>query len=158
MSEVQYIGTLLRSPDRADRLSALRLIRENISKGCIHEEYFELARMAILDQDNDCRWQSLIVIGEFIENHPEDIWSIVLEHASNSDEDMKTALATILLEHLLEHHFDNFVPKLRREIVDGKNLAVAKVLAKCWVFGNTATTNWSEIQYLLKLAQQMSEE
>jgi hypothetical protein len=60
--------------------------------------YLRLARNLLMDPDDTCRWQSAIVIGEYIQTEPVLVWSIVRELADVDDEDLRTALATVLLE------------------------------------------------------------
>ena len=56
-------------------------------------------------QDED-RWQAVIAIGEYIESDPEPVSDGVHRWGKHPLEDFRTAIATVLLEHLLEHHFD----------------------------------------------------
>src|SRR4051812_13600743 len=62
----------------------------------------------------DPRWQAIIAVGEFVEVEPEAVWSFVGRWGSSPDEDLRTAIATCLLEHLLEHHFDLFMPRVKQ--------------------------------------------
>ena len=64
------------------------------------------------DEDEDPRWQEIIDIAEFIESEPEIIWDFTLKWGSDPEKDLRMAVATCLLEHLLEHHFDFIFPKV----------------------------------------------
>ena len=119
----------------ADRLRSLGLMQERIGNGDDPSVYLDLARTLIGDSDNDCRWQAAIVVGESIETEPEKVWEVVCEYGTSTDEDMRVAVATVLLEHLLEHHFDTYFPKLRQRIEDGAPL-LADTLSRCWLFGD----------------------
>jgi len=81
----------------------------------------------------DPRWQAIIVVGEFIERDPEAIWPFILRWGSHEDEDLRTAIATCLLEHLLEHHFDPMFPRV--ETAARSNPNFAKTVLGCWKFG-----------------------
>jgi hypothetical protein len=83
--------------------------------------------------EEDARWQAIIVIGGFIEDEPEPIWPFVLRWGSHEDEDVRAAIATCLLEHLLEHHFDLIFPRV--EAAARSNLWFGKTTAQCWKFG-----------------------
>jgi hypothetical protein len=124
--EVQTIKTDLSSPDSDARLRALLHIRQTIESGGQQNELFELAKNHITDSDNDCRWQSIIIIGQFLDIRQQDIWEIILRFGSSNDSDMRTAIATILLEHFFEHNPDSFDKRfmdLKEEIHKGnKNL------------------------------------
>ena len=48
-------------------------------------------------------------------------------------EDVRTAIATCLLEHLLEYHFDTISPKA--ESAARSNALFGKTAAQCWKFG-----------------------
>jgi hypothetical protein len=67
---------------------------------------------AAAEGDIDPRWQAIIAVGECIEDDPEPIWPFVRRWGSTEDEDLRMAIATCLLEHLLEHHFDRFISRV----------------------------------------------
>jgi len=52
---------------------------------------------------------------------------------SASDEDLRVAIATCLLEHLLEQHFDLLFPQM--EIAVREDSLFARALGMCWKFG-----------------------
>jgi hypothetical protein len=62
----------------------------------------------------DWRWQCIIDIGEYVESHPEDVWAFVAHWGGHRDEDLRAAIATCLLEHLLEYHFDTIFPRVEQ--------------------------------------------
>jgi hypothetical protein len=62
----------------------------------------------------DPRWQAIIAVGEFVESEPEAVWRFVRRWGSHSNRDLRAAVATCLLEHLLEHHFDLVFPRMER--------------------------------------------
>ena len=64
------------------------------------------------DASDDPRWLAIIAVGEFIDTHPEDIWQFILRWSTKADDDLRDALATCLLEHLLEWHFSDYFPKV----------------------------------------------
>jgi hypothetical protein len=76
--------------------------------------HFPIAAGLIGDLDNDCRWQAAIVVGHFITDRPESVWRIIVRHGKSSDTDLAAALATVLLEHLLDRHPSRFLRRLRR--------------------------------------------
>jgi hypothetical protein len=95
------------------------------------------------------RWQSLIVIGEYIpagyRNNA--IWQLILQYCGR-DEDMQNALATVLLEHLLEHDFYNMFPQVVAEVERG-NEWVVDLLERCWAFGE-AEHQWDQVETLIR--------
>jgi|ERR1039458_849446 hypothetical protein len=58
------------------------------------------------------RWQAAIALGEIAESDPESVWILVVRHGSRRHKDVRVAIATCVLEHLLEHHFDAFFPRV----------------------------------------------
>jgi hypothetical protein len=92
------------STNPADRLHALYAMRDAIASGHVRRNYFDLAKSLVRDSNNDCRWQALIVIGEYIQSQPEAVWQVIQEFGVSPDDDMRTAVATVLVEHLLEYH------------------------------------------------------
>jgi len=85
------------------------------------------------DGAEDPRWQAIIEVGMFTEQEPEAIWPFVLKWGSHEDEDVRAAIATCLLEHLLEHHFDLLFPRV--ETAARSNIWFAKTTSQCWKFG-----------------------
>jgi hypothetical protein len=82
----------------------------------------------------DPRWQAVIEIGHFVSSEPELIWPFVLKWGSHEDADVRAAIATCLLEHLLEHHFDLMIPRV--EAAAKSNPWFGQTTAMCWKFGN----------------------
>ena len=103
----------------------------------------ERARSLIGHSDNDVRWQALIAVGQWIESSPEPVWEVVLEHGESEDEDMRMGVATVLLEHLLEYHFDAYFPLVRARIEAGAPL-LRRTLSMCGAFGQ-AEARWDEV-------------
>jgi hypothetical protein len=87
----------------------------------------------------DPRWQAIIAVGEFIETEPEAVWSFVLRWGSSPDEDLRMAIATCLLEHLLEYHFDDFISRIEQGVQADR--IFGETVASCWKFGQSADTD-----------------
>jgi hypothetical protein len=145
-SSPQNLANMATSSDPAQRLLALRRMREQIHTGTSPTDFLSLARPLVADSDNDCRWQALIVVGESVEVAPEIVWDVICEFGGSADEDMRAGVATVLLEHLLEHHLDTYLPKLRQRIESG-NALLADTLRQCSAFGQ-AVPRWKEVEEL----------
>jgi hypothetical protein len=63
-----------------------------------------------VDEGPDPRWQAIIAVGEYQELEPEAVWSFIRRWGCHPQEDLRDAIATCLLEHLLESHFAQFFP------------------------------------------------
>jgi DNA-binding PucR family transcriptional regulator len=85
------------------------------------------------DGAEDPRWQAIIEVAMFAEHEPEAIWPFVLKWGSHEDEDVRAAVATCLLEHSLEYHFDSIFPRV--ESGARSNAFFGKTVAQCWKFG-----------------------
>jgi hypothetical protein len=64
------------------------------------------------DGELDDRWQAVIAVAEFIETEPEAVWAFTKKWGRHPDDDVRTAIWTCLLEHLLEQHFDAFISRV----------------------------------------------
>ena len=64
------------------------------------------------DGEIDPRWQAIITVAAFIETEPEAVWPFIKRWGGHPDEDLRSAVATCLLEHLLEHYFDDFIARV----------------------------------------------
>ena len=70
---------------------------------------------------------------EIVAEEPEALGPFVLKWGSHEDEDLRTAIATCLLEHLLEYHFDLLLRRV--ETAARSNSWFANMITLCWKFG-----------------------
>ena len=103
------------------------------------------------DKNNDVRWHAFVLVGDFVEEHPEKVWPIVLRYGSHPSYDMRGAVACCLLEHLLEHHFHQYFPKVKRILLRGDK-RFAYTLSRCYFLGQ-AKVHEVEIGSLIKAAR-----
>lgn len=104
------------------------------------------------DGEDDPRWQAIIAIGEYIETHPEEIWSFVARWGTSAQEDLRAAIATCLLEHLLEHHFELIFPRVEQSAEADRMFA--DTFSRCWKFGQAELPeNASKFDTLHRLCQ-----
>jgi hypothetical protein len=82
------------------------------------------------------RWQAAIALGEFVYFHPEDIGPLVHKHGSRRHADARMAIATCVLEHILEHHFDAFFPRVADAALSSRWFA--NTTCSCWQMGQAA--------------------
>jgi hypothetical protein len=85
------------------------------------------------DGESDPRWQAIIAIEAFIHSEPDAIWPFIVRWGSSADEDLRNAVATCLLEDLLQHHFSRFF--LRVEETVRSNAMLADTFSRCWKLG-----------------------
>jgi hypothetical protein len=81
----------------------------------------------------DPRWQAIIAVGEFIESDPDAVWEFIRRWGVGKDEDLRDAIATCLLEHLLEHHFAAYFPLVEHLALSGG--LFADTFRRCWQLG-----------------------
>jgi hypothetical protein len=94
-----------------------------------------LPGVAAADDASDPRWQAIIEVAEFVEDEPEAVWRFVERWGRHSDKDLQSAIATCLLEHLLEHHFKSVFPRV--EALAKHNPEFASTFSKCAQFGQS---------------------
>jgi hypothetical protein len=85
------------------------------------------------DGEPDPRWEALIAIGGFLADDPEPICAFILRWGSYPDADLQSAVATCLLEHLLEFHFERFFPDIEAQV--RRNPVFADTFSRCWKYG-----------------------
>jgi hypothetical protein len=85
--------------------------------------------------DEKARWQGAELLGEFVETAPDLVWPVVACFGCSDDEDVRSAVATCILEHFLEHHFDRYFPETEQLARD--SLPFADTVSRCWAFGET---------------------
>jgi len=93
-----------------------------------------LARPPASDGHIDLRWKALIDVADFVRSDPDDVWRFVLRWGTADDDDVRAAIATCLLEHLLEHHFDRTFPLVEDAV---SNPRFADTFCLCWKFGQS---------------------
>jgi hypothetical protein len=81
------------------------------------------------------RWKAVILVGEYIESDPEEVWQFVRRRGSHRQKDLRDAIACCLLEHLLEYHFELIFPRV--EEATKKSKLFADTFTRCWKFGQT---------------------
>ncbi|MBN2137652.1 MAG: hypothetical protein JW720_07590 [Sedimentisphaerales bacterium] len=145
------LAALAASKESGDRLFALALMRKQIKLGDNPSDYFDLAKSLVGDSDNNCRWQALIVISESVESAPQNVWNVVAEHGDSQNADMRTAIACVLLEHLLDFDFEVYFAKVRDEIHKGRHKFI-DTLETC-SFDRKAQLNYRKVQSFVKNAK-----
>lgn len=123
---------LCRSRSSGRRLLALMVMRREMDRRGPISGYSQIASRLVSDRNNACRWQALIVIGEFVKTRPEVVWRIVATYGSSLDADLRMGIACVLLEHLLDHHFRSYLPVVRERVLAGDR-DFANTLSSCWL-------------------------
>jgi hypothetical protein len=85
------------------------------------------------DGEEDPRWQAIMLIEEFVEAEPEAILPFVLKWGSHEQEDLRTAIAVLLVEHLLEFHFDLVFPRIEKASLE--STLFADTFLRAWKLG-----------------------
>ena len=86
--------------------------------------------------EQDPRWQAIIAVGDFIESDPLAVWEFTSKWGRHANTDLRMAISTCLLEHLLEYHFDLIFPKVQEAVRKSKRFA--GTFRICWRFGQAA--------------------
>ena len=80
----------------------------------------------------DARWQAIILVSEFIESEPEAVWQFAQRWGSTPDEDLRMAIATCIVEHLLDRYPERY--QSRAERLARSDRWFADMLSHCWTF------------------------
>lgn len=102
----------------------------------------------------DPRWQAIIAVGEYIESDPEPVWRFIVQWGTNTQEDLRNAVATCLLEHLLEYHFERYFPEVERVALG--NPLFGDTFQRCWRFGQAEAVGNAE--RFVSLGQRLREQ
>ena len=87
------------------------------------------------DGEMDARWQAIIAVSEFVESEPEVVWLFARKWGAHPDDDLRMAISTCVLEHLLEFHFDAFISRV--EEAAHANQLFADTVGSCWKLGQS---------------------
>jgi hypothetical protein len=120
----------------------------NVDKAIISAEAILPGKEAAGGEE-DPRWQAIIAVGDFAETDPEPVWLFGERWGVNPDEDLRMAITTCILEHLLEYHFDLIFPRMER--LARSNPGFAWMVGGCWLFGKSELPdNAARLQRLVK--------
>ena len=92
-----------------------------------------LPGVAAPDRQTDPRWQAIIRVAEFASSNPDEVWQFAALWGSHSDPDIRAAVATCIVEHLLEADFSSTFPRVAALARANSNFALTVRL--CWEFG-----------------------
>jgi hypothetical protein len=82
--------------------------------------------------ETDPRWQAVIAVSLFSDSDPEEVWDFAYQWGQSSDEDLRSAIATCILEHLLGNHFDLIFPRVERAVKSSPEFA--DTFRRIWKF------------------------
>ena len=85
------------------------------------------------DGEEDPRWQAIMLIEDIVETELEAILPFVLKWGRHQQGDLRTAIAVLLVEHLLEFHFDLVFPRIEKAAVE--NPLFADTFLRAWKLG-----------------------
>jgi hypothetical protein len=106
------------------------------------------------DGETDLRWQAIIKVGEFIISNPIDVLNFSIKWGAHRNKDIHSAIATCLIEHLLENHFELVYPKIFESVKSNKHLA--DTVLQCWDFGqSTKSENSNRFSELISLCKKV---
>jgi hypothetical protein len=101
------------------------------------------------DGESDPRWQAIMKIEDFIESQAEGVWVFVRRWGKHPNPDLRSAIAVLLLEHLLKYHFDLIFPGVVIEVRKSKRFR--DTLSRCWKLGQASKPrNAAKIDRLLR--------
>ncbi len=83
----------------------------------------------------DPRWQAIIDVSEHLQQQPEEVWRFTRKWGAHANADVRMAVATCLLEHLLECHYARLFPLVAEAC--RKSRRFADTLSMCFEFGQT---------------------
>jgi hypothetical protein len=94
-------------------------------------EKIKLLESELFSGDEKRYWKAAADICEFVQAEPDLIWPLVVKSGSSDEKDLRMAIATCVLEHLLGEHFDDYFLKLE-ELVNAGNRNLRSTLNFCW--------------------------
>ena len=81
----------------------------------------------------DLKWQAVGALSRFIARNPQPIWLMIRRWGARDEADTRAAIATCLLEHLLQFHFKEYIGRVERMAKSDPNFA--DTVSMCWKFG-----------------------
>ena len=92
-----------------------------------------LGRLAVVpDQQGQGIGTKLIMaVLQYLPEQTEEVWVFIRQWGSHEEDDLRAAIATCLLEHLLDAHFDLIFPRLETAAID--DFRFADTISSCWI-------------------------
>lgn len=143
---LRQLARMCRSPKAAVRMKAVDAMQYQ-SDMPPPRGYFRLAAGLLDDRVSKIRWQSAILLGDFLPTMHAEIWKLCLGRGASSNEDVRAMVACVLLEHLFEHHFDRYFPLVAAKVRGGRNFE--DTVSTCWRF-RVPARKWRKMTRLLK--------
>lgn len=84
----------------------------------------------------DDRWQAIMQIEDYVQEFPEPIWEFTRKWGKHPQKDLRTAVAVLLLERLLQCHFQLICPRVCTEVKKSKRFT--DTLRQCYWLGQAA--------------------
>ena len=101
------------------------------------------------DGQSDPRWQAILRVEDHVEQHPEEVWRFTRKWGVHANADLRTAVATCLLEHLLACHFSRMFPLVSE--ASRQSARFADTLSRCWALGQARRPqNLKRLRVLMK--------
>ena len=85
------------------------------------------------DGQTDPRWQAIMRVEDHIAQHPKEVWRFTRKWGVHANADLRTAVATCLLENLLRCHFSSIFPLVSEAC--RHSVRFADTLSRCWALG-----------------------
>ena len=86
-----------------------------------------------VEEGQDPRWQAIIAVGEYVESDPEQVWAFIRRWGGHPQEDLRDAIATCLLEHLLESDFERYFARVEERAL--AEPLFGDMFLRCWQIG-----------------------
>ena len=80
----------------------------------------------------DSRWQAILRIAHYVETDTQECFAFAMRWGCYQDADLRSAIATCLLECLLKKRFDELIAQV--ESLAQQNPLFADTVCRCWVF------------------------
>jgi hypothetical protein len=72
-------------------------------------------------------------VADYIETRPDSVWDFARRWGTHANADLRTAIGVLLVEHLLEMHFDLIFPKV--ETACSHSRRFCDTFLSCWPLG-----------------------
>ena len=124
---VSTIEQMSRSSNTESRIAAAIVLQKRAEElGSVLPFLGTLQRLI---EDPPSRWQALIAIAESVESDPDAVWNVISRYGGSHDDDMQAGIACVLLEHLLDEHFEEYFPRVRERALE--DTLFCQTLALC---------------------------
>ena len=85
--------------------------------------------------EDDPRWDAIVEVGRYSQSNPAEVWQFAARWGNHPQASLREAIASGVLEHLLEHHFELVFPQVEQQVAVDRYFS--DTFSRSWKLGKS---------------------